>query len=100
MRAGLALEEGGGAQVRRRIGVLNCETGMGKTFDIGLERLTGGSEFSIGRAIHTINRGTSKNEGNATHAGARAEALDWTSFSFNAEYAAGAKFCGKSVVSS
>jgi tRNA-2-methylthio-N6-dimethylallyladenosine synthase len=32
----------------RRTGVLNCELGMSKTFDIGLERLTGGSGFSIG----------------------------------------------------
>src|SRR5580704_13968471 len=49
---------------------------MGKTFDIGLERLTGGSEFSIGSAINTINRRTSKNEGSATHAGARPGALE------------------------
>jgi tRNA-2-methylthio-N6-dimethylallyladenosine synthase len=47
--------------------VLNCELGMGKTFDIGLERLTGGSEFSIGSSI------TTKNEGSADHAGAHLE---------------------------
>src|SRR5580658_6780000 len=40
---------------------------MGKTFDIGLERLTGGSEFSIGSSI------TTKNEGSADHAGAHLE---------------------------
>jgi tRNA-2-methylthio-N6-dimethylallyladenosine synthase len=56
--------------------VLDCKTGMGKTFDIGLERLTGGSEYSIGSAINTINRSTSKNEGSAAHAGARAEASE------------------------
>jgi tRNA-2-methylthio-N6-dimethylallyladenosine synthase len=50
--------------------VLDCETGMGKTFDIGLERLTGGSEFSIGSAI------TTKNEGIGELAGARAEASE------------------------
>ena len=49
---------------------------MGKTFDIGLERLTGGSEFSIGSAIHTINQGTSKNEGSSTPAGATAGEFD------------------------
>src|SRR5580704_5613694 len=76
MRAGLALEEVGGAQVRRPIGVLNCEAGMGKTFDIGLERLTGASEFPIGRAIKPIHRGTSRNEGSAAHAGARTAASE------------------------
>jgi tRNA-2-methylthio-N6-dimethylallyladenosine synthase len=50
--------------------VLNCETGMGKTFDIGLERLTGGSEFSIGSAI------TTKNEDCASQVGARAGASE------------------------
>jgi tRNA-2-methylthio-N6-dimethylallyladenosine synthase len=76
MRAGLAVEERDGAQVRRPIGVLNCEVGMGKTFDIGLERLMGGSEFSIGSAINTIHRGRLKNEGSATFAGARAAASE------------------------
>src|SRR5580658_2094719 len=71
IRAGWPRKEGGGAQVRRPIGVLNCKTGMGKTFDIGLERLTGGSEFSIGSAIHTVHRNASRNEGSAAHAGAR-----------------------------
>jgi tRNA-2-methylthio-N6-dimethylallyladenosine synthase len=56
--------------------VLNCEAGMGKTFDIGLERLMGGSEFSIGSARSTINRGSLKKEGSATVAGARAEASE------------------------
>jgi tRNA-2-methylthio-N6-dimethylallyladenosine synthase len=50
--------------------VLNCELGMGKTFDIGLEKLTGGAEFSIGSSI------TTKNEGSADHAGARLEASE------------------------
>jgi tRNA-2-methylthio-N6-dimethylallyladenosine synthase len=68
--AGLALGERNGAQVGKRIGVLNCETGMGKTFDIGLERLTGGSEFSIGSAI------TTKNEDCASQVGARAGASE------------------------
>jgi tRNA-2-methylthio-N6-dimethylallyladenosine synthase len=68
--AGLAPGERNGAQVGRRIGVLNCETGMGKTFDIGLERLTGGSEFSIGSAI------TTKNEDCASQVGARAGASE------------------------
>jgi tRNA-2-methylthio-N6-dimethylallyladenosine synthase len=56
--------------------VLNCEPGMGKTFDIGLERLTGGSEFPIGRAIKPIHRGTSRNEVSAARAGARTEASE------------------------
>jgi tRNA-2-methylthio-N6-dimethylallyladenosine synthase len=43
---------------------------MGKTFDIGLERLTGGSEFSIGSAI------TTKNEDCASQLGARAGASE------------------------
>jgi tRNA-2-methylthio-N6-dimethylallyladenosine synthase len=43
---------------------------MSKTFDIGLERLTGGAEFSIGSAIATINQGTTKNEDGSAHAGA------------------------------
>jgi tRNA-2-methylthio-N6-dimethylallyladenosine synthase len=43
---------------------------MGKTFDIGLERLTGGSEFSIGSAI------TTKNEDCASQVGARAGASE------------------------
>jgi tRNA-2-methylthio-N6-dimethylallyladenosine synthase len=50
--------------------VLNCELGMGKTFDIGLERLTGRSEFSIGRSIPT------KNEGSAIPAQASPEAAE------------------------
>jgi tRNA-2-methylthio-N6-dimethylallyladenosine synthase len=50
--------------------VLNCELGMGKTFDIGLEKLTGGAESSIGSSI------TTKNEGSADHAGARLEASE------------------------
>jgi len=49
---------------------------MGKTFDIGLERLMGESEFSMGSALSTINRGSLKNEGGATLAGARAEASE------------------------
>jgi tRNA-2-methylthio-N6-dimethylallyladenosine synthase len=43
---------------------------MGKTFDIGLERLTGRSEFSIGRSIPT------KNEGSAIPAQASPEAAE------------------------
>jgi tRNA-2-methylthio-N6-dimethylallyladenosine synthase len=43
---------------------------MGKTFDIGLERLTGGSEFSIGGSI------TTKNEDRAGRAGVEASELD------------------------
>src|SRR5580693_412159 len=58
------------ATVSRRTGVLNCELGMGKTFDIGLERLTGRSEFSIGRSIPT------KNEGSAIPAQASPEAAE------------------------
>ena len=50
--------------------MLNCELGMGKTFDIGLERLTGRSEFSIGRSIPT------KNEGSAIPAQASPEAAE------------------------
>lgn len=42
---------------------------MGKTFDIGLDRLTGGAQFSIGSAI-TTNPGTTKNEDGFAHAGA------------------------------
>src|SRR6202795_1908360 len=49
---------------------------MGKTFDIGLERLTGASEFPIGRAIKPIHRSTSRDEGSAAHAGARAGASE------------------------
>src|SRR6202795_2499272 len=49
---------------------------MGKTFDIGLERLTGASEFPIGRAIKPIHRSTSRDEGSAAHAGARTEASE------------------------
>jgi tRNA-2-methylthio-N6-dimethylallyladenosine synthase len=40
---------------------------MGRTFDIGLDRLTGGSEFSIGSSI------TTKNENRFAHAGASIE---------------------------
>jgi len=40
---------------------------MGKTFDIGLERLTGGSEFPIGSS------NTTNNEGSANRLAARAE---------------------------
>ncbi len=43
---------------------------MGKTFDIGLERLTGGSEFPIGSSI------TTNNEGGADLLGARPEASE------------------------
>jgi tRNA-2-methylthio-N6-dimethylallyladenosine synthase len=42
---------------------------MGKTFDIGLDRLTGGAQFSIASAI-TTNPGTTKNEDGFAHAGA------------------------------
>jgi tRNA-2-methylthio-N6-dimethylallyladenosine synthase len=47
---------------------------MSKTFDIGLERLTGGAEFSIGSVIATKNQGTTKNEDGAAHARAGVEA--------------------------
>jgi len=56
--------------------VLNCGLGMGKAFDIGLERLTGGSEFSIGSSVTTKNQSTTKNEGGATLGGARVGASE------------------------
>jgi tRNA-2-methylthio-N6-dimethylallyladenosine synthase len=49
---------------------------MGKAFDIGLERLTGGSEFSIGSSVTTKNQSTTKNEGGSTRAGASAGASE------------------------
>ena len=67
--------------------MLDCELGgvaqhaaplqekMSKTFDIGLERLTGGTEFSIGTAT-TINGRTSEYEGSAPRSGAVAEASE------------------------
>jgi tRNA-2-methylthio-N6-dimethylallyladenosine synthase len=39
--------------------VLDCEMGMRKTFDIGLDRLTGGSDFSIDSSLTTKNEGGS-----------------------------------------
>ena len=56
--------------------MLNCELGMGKAFDIGLERLTGGSEFSIGSSVTTKNQSTTKNEGGSTRAAASAGASE------------------------
>src|ERR1700723_1724581 len=49
---------------------------MGKAFDIGLERLTGGSEFSIGSSVTTKNKSTTKNGGGSTRAGASAGASE------------------------
>jgi tRNA-2-methylthio-N6-dimethylallyladenosine synthase len=47
---------------------------MGKTFDIGLERLTGGAQFSIGSAITTNQGATKNNEDGSAHAGAEVAA--------------------------
>ncbi len=49
--------------------VLNCNSGMGKTFDIGLERLTGRAQFPIGSAT-TADQGTTKNEDGSAQAAA------------------------------
>ena len=67
LKTGLGPTDVGRAAVLKRTGVLNCELGMGKTFDIGLERLTSGSAFSIGSSIST------KNEGSAIASGASAK---------------------------
>ena len=56
--------------------MLNCGLGMGKAFDIGLERLTGGSEFSIGSSVTTKNQSITKNEGGSTRAAASAGASE------------------------
>ncbi len=42
---------GRGAQIQKRTGVLNCDLGMNKSFDIGLEKLTGAAGISMGNSV-------------------------------------------------